>query len=363
MTQRLTFTIAIPVRNGSNYLADAIRSALKQTRPADEILVVDDNSEDETAAIAKAKEWGDRVKYRFNATPTGFADAWNRAAEKATCDYISILHHDDLLDPEYLSAIEAGLTRFPEARHAFSACRYIDVAGDVDAGGKAPEAQSDEPVLMPGRDYAHRYLLGVFSNRNIHRCPGVTTARSLLTEECAYRKEAGHIADDDFFYRVGAFTDVVGISKPLASYREHGASATGTLESLTAVLARDWVYQARCQRGSSSLFGAEDRSAIDARAVKYLNQLLFHAIQGPRPDWFKQALSLRGELEAMAPQAVRRASPRWARILWWLATRRSPGAVASSYVRLLSWGLQFKRRATAGSRKSLPVRAGEGRDS
>src|ERR1035437_10269043 len=113
----MTFTIAIPARNGSNYLADAIRSALGQTRPADEILVVDDNSDDETAAIAKSREGGNRVKYYFNQTPTGFADAWNRAVAKATCDFVSILHQDDLLDPDYLSAIESGLTRFPQSRH------------------------------------------------------------------------------------------------------------------------------------------------------------------------------------------------------------------------------------------------------
>src|ERR1039458_3625532 len=134
----MMFSIAIPVRNGSNYLAEAIRSALNQTRAADEILVSDNCSEDETAAIAKSSEWGNRVKYYFNPRPTGMVDSWNHAVAKATRDCVSILHHDDLLDPDYLRAIEMGVTRFPLARHAFTACRYINAAGAVDIRRKPP---------------------------------------------------------------------------------------------------------------------------------------------------------------------------------------------------------------------------------
>lgn len=52
---------------------------------------------------------------------------------------------------------------------------------------------------------------------------------------CQYREEAGHIADDDFFYRVGQYTDVVGILSPLASYRLHSKSETGHLKNMQLV--------------------------------------------------------------------------------------------------------------------------------
>jgi glycosyltransferase involved in cell wall biosynthesis len=311
----MTFTIAIPARNGSNYLADAIRSALGQTRPADEILVVDDNSDDETAAIAKSREWGNRVKYYFNQTPTGFADAWNRAVAKATCDFVSILHQDDLLDPDYLSAIESGLTRFPQSRHAFTACRYINGAGAVDVHRKAPEPHSGEPVLISGRDYAHRYLLGVWNNRHIHRCPGVTTLRSLLMEQCAYRKEAGHIADDDFFYRVGRFTDVVGISKPMASYREHESSTTSRVKLLHLVLARDYLFQIRHKQDRSVIFEQTDELIFEKLAVKMLNESLYKILRAHSSEW-STILDLANELDTLAPNAFNKYLPVWSHPIW-----------------------------------------------
>ena len=65
--------------------------------------------------------------------------------------------------------------------------------------------------------------------------------------KCQYRSEAGHIADDDFFYRVGLYTDVVGLLKPLASYREHEKSETGHLENIKLVsrLANDYLFQVK----------------------------------------------------------------------------------------------------------------------
>lgn len=342
----MTFSIAIPVRNGSHFLAEAILSALNQERAADEILVLDDNSEDDSAAIVKASEWGKRVKYYSNPTPTGFADAWNRAAAKATGDFVSILHQDDLLDPEYLRAIEAGLARFPHSRHAFTACRYINAAGIIDLRRKAPEPQSSEPVLFSGRDYAYRYLQGVWNNRHIHRCPGVTTSRSLLAEQCAYRKEAGHIADDDFFYRVGAFTDVVGIVKPMASYREHGSSETARLKLTDLVLARDYLFQIRHRSDRAGLLDANAEVLFEKLAVRSLNEALYHSLRTQRPEW-REVLKLAGEIEMLAPGSLDRYLPAWGRPIW-AAARNGRVGRASLFVAAVRICRGFRRRVHSG---------------
>ena len=329
----MKISIVIPVRNGSKYLSKAIRSALTQTRPADEVLVLDDNSKDDSAAIAKSSEWGGRVKYYFNAQPTGFADAWNRAVAKATGDFVSILHQDDLLDPGYLQAIENGLTRFPQARHAFTACRYINATGAVDVHRKAVKPHSPEPVLLSGHDYARRYLLGVWSQRHIHRCPGVTTSRTLLMEQCAYRKEAGHIADDDFFYRVGSFTDVVAISKPMASYREHESSATHSTKLIDLVLARDYVFQLRHRADRGGLLAPADEVMFEKLAVRHLNEALYHTLRTHRPEW-RDVLKLADDLESISAGTMASHLPFWARPMWSAARNNRLGA-ASFFVSLI----------------------------
>ena len=70
---------------------------------------------------------------------------------------------------------------------------------------------------------------------------------------CQYREDAGHIADDDFFYRVGQYTDVIGILNTLASYRLHNKSETGHLKNMQLVqrLAHDYIFQVKQWYGIS----------------------------------------------------------------------------------------------------------------
>jgi glycosyltransferase involved in cell wall biosynthesis len=330
----MRFAIVIPARNGERFLGAAIESALAQSRPADEVLVIDDNSTDCTAEIARSNKWNGRVGYRHHAAPSGFAEAWNRAAAFSSSEFVTILHQDDLLDGDYLANVQHALTRYPKAQHVYSACRYIDADGREIRS--APRPHDEEPRLWNGMEYAHRYLDGVLSNQHIHRCPGVTTFRALLQNKCSYRKEAGHIADDDFFYRVGAYTDVVGIAKPLASYREHKHSITGSTRTLELTLAGDWLFQVREFKRGATLFDANDGVRIVKQAVKLATRALVGALRNRSDEQVSACVKIIEELDAVAPEA-RSSMATVARPLWALCRkRRKSGGLAAGYLTLIS---------------------------
>ena len=69
-------SIIIPVYNGSNFMREAIDSALAQTYPNIEILVVNDGSTDNTREIALS--YGDKIRY-FEKENGGVATALNLA--------------------------------------------------------------------------------------------------------------------------------------------------------------------------------------------------------------------------------------------------------------------------------------------
>jgi len=58
-------SIIIPVYNGSNYLREAIDSALAQTYKNIEIIVINDGSSDEGRTEAIAKSYGDKIRYIY----------------------------------------------------------------------------------------------------------------------------------------------------------------------------------------------------------------------------------------------------------------------------------------------------------
>jgi len=92
-------SIAIPVFNGSNYLAEAIDSALAQTYHNIEVLVVNDGSTDGGATREIALSYRNRIRY-FEKENGGVSSALNLAIREMLGGWFSWLSHDDLFLPE-----------------------------------------------------------------------------------------------------------------------------------------------------------------------------------------------------------------------------------------------------------------------
>jgi glycosyltransferase involved in cell wall biosynthesis len=88
----MLLSVVLPVFNGASYLAAAIDSVLAQSRPADEIIAVDDGSTDDSRAIL-ARYPGVRVVDQPNA---GCAAARNAGAARASGDAIAFVDQDDI---------------------------------------------------------------------------------------------------------------------------------------------------------------------------------------------------------------------------------------------------------------------------
>lgn len=91
-------TIVIPVYNGSNYLAEAIDSALAQTYKNIEIIVVNDGSTDDGLSEKIAISYGDKITY-YAKENGGVSSVLNFAITKMNGEWLSWLSHDDLYYP------------------------------------------------------------------------------------------------------------------------------------------------------------------------------------------------------------------------------------------------------------------------
>jgi|ERR1700722_15432827 len=102
-------SILIPAYNSEKWIADTIRSAMKQTWQPKEIIVVDDGSTDRTLAVARQFESESvRVVRQEN---QGAAAARNKAYSLSHGDYIQWLDADDLLAPDKIARQMAALNR------------------------------------------------------------------------------------------------------------------------------------------------------------------------------------------------------------------------------------------------------------
>lgn len=97
-------SIIIPVYNGSNYLKDAIESALNQTYKNIEIIVVNDGSKDRGKSKKIAESYKNKIKY-YEKENGGVSSALNYGIKKMKGDYFAWLSHDDLIEPEHIEKL------------------------------------------------------------------------------------------------------------------------------------------------------------------------------------------------------------------------------------------------------------------
>lgn len=132
-------SIVIPAYNASNYLAEAIESALNQTYPNIEIIVVNDGSKDDGATAAVAQKYEGKIRY-FEKENGGSSSALNYGIKKMTGEWFSWLSHDDLYYPqkvqleiEYLNALSLDFqdTENIQKHILFAAADLIDANGSI----------------------------------------------------------------------------------------------------------------------------------------------------------------------------------------------------------------------------------------
>ena len=105
-------SILIPVYNGSNFLKEAIESALAQTYQNIEIIVINDGSSDNGATEQIARSFGNEIQY-YTKDNGGTSTALNLGISKMTGEYFSWLSHDDMYYPNKIHKQINELNKLP----------------------------------------------------------------------------------------------------------------------------------------------------------------------------------------------------------------------------------------------------------
>jgi glycosyltransferase involved in cell wall biosynthesis len=144
-TGERTVSVIIPVYNCERYLGAAIRSALEQTEPPNDIIVVDDGSKDGSAAVART--FGPPV--RCLAEPhRGLSGTLNRGIEEARGAFLAFLDADDLWMEDKLARQLDALCADPMLDAVFGHVEQF-VSPDLDPAAR-PHV-SDDLKVAPGQ--------------------------------------------------------------------------------------------------------------------------------------------------------------------------------------------------------------------
>ncbi len=334
MSSRVSVVIA--TYNCGTFLAEAIDSALNQTLPPHEVIVVDDGSTDDTAAILSA--YSDRVRAVRQAN-AGVSTARNRGLELATGEYLAIMDADDVCRPERLAEQVGFLDRHPEVVAVGCQMERIDAAGRP--LGKVEYAPDDATI---------RFRL--LTNSSLPH-PGSMVRTADLVAVGGYDPAFPSCQDYDMWCRLSARGQFANLPTTLLSYRWHGTNITITAANKGSERAReisrrhlvrsgfattaseaDTFYEA--YTGDSASLTRDGESALRAVWTRFL----------PTVD-----STFRGRLRSLCLARAEECGPTRAAFLRWVSLARAVDPEQMRWDRVAG-------RAVAGVRRKLfPARA------
>jgi len=219
-----SITAIIPTYNRASFISDAIASILDQSRPIDEIIVVDDGSTDNTNILLKS--FGNRINY-IKQRNCGPGAARNRGIREASGDYIAFLDSDDLWVKD---KTEIQLDFFNRHRH-------IDlVFGDMSNFSETVHDDGPEIKNKDIHDYLESHsanldkILDFIIEENVIPTPSVMMKRECI-QRIGFFDENLKIAEDfDYWIRASLVCRIGFINAVLVKRRKHPGN-----------LVNDWV--------------------------------------------------------------------------------------------------------------------------
>jgi len=236
-------SIVIPCYNQGSFLAEAIESALRQTHPRVEVIVVDDGSTDDTCRVAA--RYADAGVVCIEQANAGAAVARNRGWQASRGDLVLFVDADDRLLPDAVVRGWAALEHAPDVAFVSGHVALIRADGTSDV----VPAQDHEPA-------GYASLL----RWNYVWTPGVVIyRRSALDAAGGFDPRAAGSADFDLNVRIARRQPIACHHAVVLEYRQHGANMTRDpalmLRSAVSVRRRERPHARRQGAAAARLAG------------------------------------------------------------------------------------------------------------
>lgn len=230
-------SVVMAVHNGGRWLAETLAGLETQTFADFEVVVIDDGSVDDTAAILAAAAGRDHRYRVITQTNRGLVASLNRGLAEARAPLIARIDADDIAEPSRFALQVEFLRAHPRTAALGSAIRIIGPDGvfrRLQAYPCGPAAVAD--AMLRGCALAH---------------PAVMMRREAVRAAGGYREAFRHAEDYDLWLRLGERHELDNLPDPLLRYRQHDGSVSfrhRRQQALAAFVARHCAQERRAGR-------------------------------------------------------------------------------------------------------------------
>jgi len=212
-------SICIPAYNNAGYIKETIDSILNQTYKNIELVIVNDNSTDNTVEVIESIK-DDRIKLYHNEKNLGMSGNWNRCLSLCTGEYIKLVCADDMLVPDCIEKEVNAFIENPDVMLVESDTLRVDMNGTP----KGTYKRYSESGRVSGKEISRKGffiadlfgapLANLFKRSDYERLGGFDT-------------DFVYILDYEFFMRFACEGDIYIIHENLNQFRIRNDSNTG----------------------------------------------------------------------------------------------------------------------------------------
>ncbi|HEV7679105.1 MAG TPA: glycosyltransferase [Candidatus Dormibacteraeota bacterium] len=274
----MRISVAMATFNGSRFIDEQLASILSQSRPADEIVICDDASADDTFIVARRLLTGSAVSstVTVNAARLGPTRNFEQAIRAARGDVIVLADQDDVWEPHKLAVLEWEMARMSAPGAVFGDAVLID-----DMGRRRGEtlwqrvgmSQADRLQLARG------HAVDVLLRHNV--ATGATMAFDARLRDLVLPFPAVGYHDAWIALLAAAAAQLVGLDEPVVRYRLHGANTAGLparrlLDRIATRRRRERVHSEATAFFEAALLRLQERGRGDTGAARAVAAKVAH---------------------------------------------------------------------------------------
>ena len=286
----MRFSVIIPLYNKAPYVEKALRSVFAQTFTDYELVVVDDGSRDESAAIAERLLQNTTNTQLIRQANAGVSTARNNGVKASQGDYLCFLDADDWWAPTFLEEMSQLIAEFPQAGIYGSGYTIVNETKHktrVASIGVAPDFVKGE--INYCKVYAKTLCMPLTSI-------SVAIPRWVFDEMNGFKPQLKLGEDFDLWIRIALKHKVVFLNKPLAYYNQDVPVNLRATNNLHAPEHAEYFFYSQLEIDypeNDELKSLLDKKRVNSMMAYYFSKeyAVFARKELDKVDWSKQPKS------------------------------------------------------------------------
>jgi glycosyltransferase involved in cell wall biosynthesis len=286
-----------------------VESVLTQVGPAVRVLIIDDASPDDTAAVAGELLREDkRVYFVRHAANKGHIATYNEGIDWVSADYLLLLSADDYLLPGALGRSVNLMNDHPEVGFIFGNCIQLGENGaTAEIAPLSGQFDNVERHIFAGSEF-----IELCGSTNVVPTPTAVIRTTLQKQVGGYRPELPHSGDMEMWLRLADQSCVGFIGASQAVYRKHGGNMS------TAYFMNNWLPDLRQRKAALQYFFQNGRTSDPRLRQKMCYSLGCEAVGFASSAFDSGELAISQQLLEFAVEVCPevKESWRWRRFTW-----------------------------------------------